>query len=123
MRVLRIEAADGSGMYLGGATSRARVNMNEPYAHPMPYDDSGLELQAFKFLVEKRDDAFFGFNSEAQLRRWVYRDEWVQALHEVGCVLVEYDACEAYAGHTQVIFNKTTALRGAVKPLTSLIKE
>lgn len=125
MRVLRVEC-NGAGMYMG-ATRRADIYMSDDKAHPLPEEDSGMPDGAIEWLHEHglggSGYARFGFNSVAQLRRWIYRDEWVERLGAVGCELIEYEAGTCYAGHTQVMFDIRDAVVVSRKPLTSLLTE
>lgn len=123
MRVLRVEC-NGAGMYMG-ATRQAGIHMDDDRAHPLPCEDSGMPEGAIQWLRKhghggsKR--ARFGFSSVAQLRRWIYKDEWIARLGAVGCELVEYDAGTCYAGHTQAMFDIHDAVVLSRKPLTSLL--
>lgn len=129
MRVLRIEDAEGYGMYRAGgpggsAWTRAIGCVQDDYAHPLPVDDSGLTRAALGWLDLNRAAARFGFTCLAQLRRWLFRDDWVRALSDYGCVLVEYevdDRAEYFAGHTQVIFNIRYAVEVSRVPLDSIL--
>lgn len=129
MLVLRIEDKNGDGMYRAGhagpsAWSNAIGYVQDDYAHPAPVDDSGFEALALEWLHVNPSAARFGFTCLAQLRRWLFRDDWVQALSNYGCVLVEYDVderAEYFAGHTQVIFNIRYAKELSRIPLCNIL--
>lgn len=125
MRVLRVER-DGAGMYMG-ATVEAGVRMSDERAHPHPEEDSGMPEGANEWLRAHgcggTERARFGFTSVAQLRRWIYQDDWVNRLGKVGCELVEYEVGTCYAGHTQAMFDIRDAVVVSRKPLTSLLTE
>lgn len=126
MRVLRVEY-NGGGMYRDedGASAWMRVigyEGHDPQAHPMPQYDSGLGPNALGFLYNCPDVARFGFNSTDQLRRWLYRDGWINALSEYGCELVVYETTgDCYVGYTQVIFDITNAVEVQRSPLNTIL--
>lgn len=134
MRVLRIEY-DGGGMYRGVTGGNAWVEAEcyttggdrvDRQAHPLPFEDSLLRGQPWDALCCDRDDrgGRFGFADLAQLRRWIYRDEWVQRLSDVGCELVEYEAHgKCYVGYTQVVFDIRDATEISRAPLCTILEK
>lgn len=50
----------------------------------------------------------FGFSSIAQLRAWLYQDDWLERMHELGGVLMVYDVGDEHVvlGNAQVMFLK-----------------
>ena len=134
MRVLRIEY-DGGGMYRGVTGGNAWVESGccteggalvDRQAHPLPFEDSLLHSQPWDSLCNDDYDlgGRFGFAGMAQLRRWIYRDEWVQRLSDVGCELVEYEAYgECYVGYTQVVFDINEAVEVSRQPLNVILEK
>lgn len=126
MRIVRVEYK-GGGMYRSKAgcvwaevVGREAVDRQ---AHPIPQEDSGLTEAALGWWYNNPAAARFGFESMAQLRRWLYRDEWVLALSDAGCELVEYETNgELFVGYTQVIFNIRYATELSRKPLASILE-
>lgn len=112
MPVFRIEDAHGNGMYWGGGLwDKAVGGRPNTKRHPCPEDDSRLwgnylkrpEIGVYYF--------HFGFSSIAQLRAWLYKDEWLERMHEMGGVLKVYDvdAEHVVLGNAQVMFLKEQA--------------
>lgn len=115
MRTLyRIESGLGYGMYDSGPAQHIFDNDDAHEKHPSPKRDSLLS----PILVEKglysghkwdylACSAYkFGFDSIEQLRRWIYEDRWLVALHEHGMRIAEYTIPDEHVlvGHTQVMF-------------------
>ena len=114
MRVLmkiiyRIETEAGLGMYASGACF-----MRELHIHVTPRHDwklwEALQVYADSNEDEDVEDALqefrFGFSDLVQLRKWVYRDDWIGRMNEMGLVLVEYE-CEDWdvlEGYYQAVF-------------------
>lgn len=85
VKIYRCEMADGKGLY---ASEAAYKVFSSDYAHPGPRDDALL-----KHLFDgKRShlDYFYGWKSVEQCREWLYEDDWLRELHELGIVLAVY---------------------------------
>lgn len=117
MIVLRVEhPTTGRGMYATNiATGRswahgAGMPDNANDRHPMPYNDS-----RFKRNHEQagwvENGYVFGFADQAQLRSWLYEDEFRRNLQEDGLVLSLYEVPSAYviSGYTQLTFKREHA--------------
>lgn len=128
MRIVRVEY-NGGGMYRDRDDRCVWVEVLgdtvvDAQAHPIPQDDSGLGRFAIDWLHANQPEARFGFESLAQLRRWLYRDEWVVALSGAGCEVVEYETDgELFVGYTQAIFNIRYATEVSRKPLASILEQ
>lgn len=110
MLVFRIEDANGKGMYGGGMWDQVVGPHGEPDRHPCPNEDSRLWGNYLK-RPEVVYDFHFGFSSIAQLRAWLYQDEWLERMHELGGVLKVYDVDDEHVvlGNAQVMFLKGQA--------------
>lgn len=135
-QVFRIETVDGRGMYRSDfGLSVSNLLRDGGENHPLPDQDSlllpkvedklrdmfkerGLDYDdKEKLLVWDIQDIyndfwrshFFGFGSIEQLRRWLYKDEWLIKLEEYGLVIAVYevDDEDAMVGYTQAIFKRT----------------
>jgi hypothetical protein len=122
--IYRIENAEGKGPYQGITGMREPLlPMHYSDEHPSPEDDSKLvgnvrnymRRQDDERLPEERSvwtfiygDFLFGFDSQDQLRRWVYNDQWMKDLDEAGFHLTVLDVPddEIIAGYTQAIFKR-----------------
>jgi hypothetical protein len=107
--MFRIESAEtSSGMYR--ASSTAHQMQGNSTGHPGPFDDALLVTGMFAegFLPHRIPREYvFGFESEKQLRRWIYKDSWLQGLHDEGMVLALIEVDDYVIGHTQAIFKRT----------------
>jgi hypothetical protein len=64
------------------------------------------EMAAVGVYSENMSDYYFGFSSIDQLRSWIYKDDWLVGLHDIGMLLAVY-ICEdedVLVGNTQAIF-------------------
>lgn len=98
--VYRIEDSEGRGMYYYRNT-RNPISY-EPARHPVPGCDSLLMASGFPLYGSQHLN--YGFISIEQLRSWIYRDEWLLGLHELGYVLAVIESDEVYVGNTQAVF-------------------
>ncbi len=57
--------------------------------HKAPHKDKKLS-KAMRYADANLSDYFYAFASTPQLLRWLYKDEWLFALHERGVVVSEY---------------------------------
>ena len=114
-RVYRIESSVGSGMYYAGNAQWILDSEDTYEKHPSPKRDSllapilikkGLYCEVFDNLI--CDEYKFGFDSIEQLRRWIYEDRWLVALHEHEMMIAEYELPDedVLVGHTQVMFKR-----------------
>lgn len=109
--VYRIEDVGGKGMYWCGLWDCAVGERGDTARHPCPEDDSRL-WQNYRKRPEGCIVHFhFGFASIAQLRAWLYQDEWLERMHELGGVLKVYDVDDEHVvlGNAQVMFLKERA--------------
>lgn len=113
VKVFRMESEGGRGMYTAGACEGNELR--DSCIHPAPRNDSKLvkNLRAKCkgsgriFDVDFEITSYkFGFDSEKQLLRWIYKNEWLEGLNRKGIVLAIYecDAEDVIVGHTQTIF-------------------
>lgn len=127
--IYRVERFDGTGPYVGQHELPEKILpsgfTNE---HPDPSDDSLLvdrinmqirreaeddehyrPVSMFSFIMDR--GYFFGFNSQDQLRRWFYADEWLVKLDQNGFNLSVYEVPPQYVfvGHTQAVFLREKA--------------
>lgn len=138
-RVYRVVDSNGEGMYRSStgcsAWRLAGLISEVEYNHPTPEED-GLMVQNYPAFMRRKGiahrgiyDAWaelrthrFGFESVHSLRRWIYGVGWMQALHDVGCVVQVYDVPvhDVLFGRCQVTFDSATAVR--VLPDLSLLE-
>lgn len=113
--VFRIEhASNGEGMYRGMHDGLSgvmfRTGTDADYdRHPTPWEDSGLmqviaDSGADRSAVINSGDFRYGFGSVDQLRAWLYRNEWLEGLHDSGYIVAICEAETAYVGHSQALF-------------------
>lgn len=125
--IYRVESDDGTGMYIGqGGLTPMPMEFSEH--HPAPDEDSKLVNQINYIVRKEQGDVeeaemvspwtfiskrgyFFGFDSQDQMRRWIYQDEWMKDLDDVGLHLTVYevDPEDTVAGYTQAIFKRKNA--------------
>jgi hypothetical protein len=102
--VYRVENKRGQGMYSGNNTEFLRVSDAN---HPGPTDDAKLIANAESKGIRVYPDYLFGFNSIKQLRKWLYKDEWLHKLHEAeyGLSVIYVHDEDFIDGDTQVVYN------------------
>lgn len=132
--VHRVEGKNKRGMYQGLWYD---IGLPTSDAHPCVYEDSLYRDNAAKFdedLVRRDPDGKvkwahepyghrFGFEDMAQLRRWIYDDQWVSKLSDNGANLVIYQVpteC-VIVGRTQVTFDHTQATELSRYPLANIL--
>lgn len=117
MIVLRVEhPTTGRGMYntnpeTGQSWAHgAGMPDSANERHPMPHQDS-LFRRNHEYANQPYDGYVFGFADKAQLRSWLYEDEFRRNLQEDGLVLSLYEVPSAYviSGYTQLTFNREHA--------------
>lgn len=119
--VYRIACKDDvtAGMYANGAAYD--VIEHSDINHPAPADDSRLLYSWWKW----EGKAYFGFETVAQLRRWIYNDDWIRSFHDEGQALyvIEVPDEDLRVGHTQAIYLPDNAKVVEVRSLLSLIED
>lgn len=114
-KVFRIECGLGYGMYVYGPAESIFDSDDIYEKHPSPKRDSLLAPilinKGLYYVISDLlccDDYMFGFDSIEQLRRWIYEDRWLVALHEHDMVIAEYELPDedVLVGHTQVMFKR-----------------
>lgn len=112
--IYRIEDKEGYGMYRSGRNLEYFFTSDRE-RHPQPHNDSLLcqEFSIYSNLYFNSDgvpteesEYYFGFGSIQQLRNWIYKDDWLVELHNIGFMISEY-TCEdnnAHVGYTQAVF-------------------
>ena len=107
----RIER-NGLGFYNAQASVAAAMyaswqDIEYETRHPGPLQDSLLrvnfEAARGPMNIHSMDPFRFGFASMAQLRAWIYRDEWRDSLAREGFLLNIYLPSEMYVGNTQAM--------------------
>lgn len=130
IKVFRVEDKDGRGMY---ATAWFKCDLPTDDRHPVVSDDSkyienlskvrpDLVNMAFSYASEPSGHRF-GFADMSMLRRWIYNDEWLRMLANVGCVLCVYEVPvdEVIVGYTQVTFNAEKACLVSRNPVDCIL--
>lgn len=131
-KVFRVETSGGRGMY----SVWYELDLGNSDAHPCVYEDSLYMENAEKFnpaLVDRRCGVLkwstypvghrFGFESLDQLRRWIFNDDWIKKLSDVGCVLCVYEVPDIalIVGRTQVTFSFEMATLIERSPLANIL--
>ena len=147
MKVYRVEAKDGYGMYssdqdVAYVFRTSKVSPRHPMAERddalvkagwhvkewnwgalgrwySPVCPAGHEFHADGgWAATKADDGTrFAFASLEQLKNWIYRDAWRQRLQERGYHIKVYETQDAIGGDTQAVFN---ALADDIKVVETL---
>lgn len=119
--VYRVACKDDvtSGMYANGAALQV-INHSDT-CHPAPAEDSKLSYTWLRW----KGRACFGFGTIAQLRRWIYYDEWIRSLHDEGQALyvIEVPDEDFRFGYTQAIYLPDNAKVVEVRSILSLIED
>lgn len=133
MIIYRVESKRGTGMYVNSSCWSVKEAMQEYERHPDPTQDAGLR-DVWRDLYYGHESTLFsfGFATIAQLKSWIYRDDWRQILHDHGFAVYAYNAKTYHLGDTQAIFIKDslpvghfvlTALASAEEWFNSLEEE
>jgi hypothetical protein len=122
MRIYRVENKLDQGMYTGAYSLCDIMDTRSTPRHPTPNNDSGLSDDYWEFM-DKTAQYRFGFSTLAQLRSWLYDDEWLRALHGWDYRLSLYDAKKAIVGNTQALFDLAGAVRTSQRSLLTLIPD
>lgn len=142
-RVLRIEGR-GAGMYASGLWDLATDYFDRDDKHPAPWKDSRLEalvtqtysceeIQEMRSIgvypvrqwLRDHPETLFGFESVDQLRRWIYKDYWIESMAEFGGELVTYElkpGAFCFVGYTQVMFHGFAAIEVKREPISVLLE-
>ena len=116
MIVYRIENIHHIGMYGGDSIMFDNIDVKR---HPGPANDSRL-VRDFERKTEMGfyvpTQYYFGFKNIAQLRSWLYDDDWLCSLHDSGYSLVEIyisdcKPANVIIGNTQVMFDKSMEIK------------
>lgn len=114
MIVFRVETSKQVGMYFGGSAAHKMCGDR----HPGPRHDDrlmtelrdkGLKTNSIYDPIDQ--SCVFGFASKKQMRNWVHKDEWKEALAKEGLMVAAYEVPKAHVaiGHTQVVFKPQVA--------------
>jgi hypothetical protein len=120
----RVENEDHEGMYRGKNYLRSDDYEFSETLHPCPRFDELLKLNAphlFDGWGWKGTEFIFGFDSLAQLRRWIYSNQILELLHSRGFFLSEMFG-EVIVGNTQAVIFEPTAKRLNKKSLLTLLQ-
>lgn len=108
--ILRFEDKNGKGLYRGEIDFNTIIGEGDDYTteqHPTPNHDSLFRENYQPNSIWDLEEFVYGFTDMQQLRRWLYKDEWLIKLYEhFKCYEVEG---EVIVGHTQA------AVRNGVK--------
>lgn len=142
-RVLRIERG-GEGLYASGLWYLATGDADSDDVHPAPWNDSALDVlvkQAYsceeiqemrhsgvypvRRWLRDHPETRFGFESVDQIRRWIYKDCWIERMAELGGELVTYELKQpdfCFVGYTQVMFHGFAAVEVKREPISVLLE-
>lgn len=81
------------------------MELQECIRHPTPDQDAALSDFWCSMDWLKQGNYYFGFKSIAQLKSWIYRQEWRDQLHLDNVVISIIECDEAHLGDTQAVFN------------------
>lgn len=82
--------------------------------HPLPYEDSLFDTnRRQREFANDADYVRYAFNSIEQLRRWMFKDDWLECCDAIGLYVAVYEVPEdqVIVGHTQCCFNRLHAKR------------
>lgn len=125
--IYRVEDIRGLGIYTSGADDWL-TKFDDKENHPGPHRDARLKdwfspgplgmWYEHKSLSDW--DIRFGFASEAQLLKWLYKPIWLKQLAKAGMKLAIYDAPDFRIGETQAVFDARTATLVETHDLTTI---
>lgn len=111
--IYRIENSLGEGVYRGLGQSFIDTYLSKSERHPVPHKDSKLVTEArhlfskCRWLWWEGDNFVFGFQNIQALKSWFYTNKVLQALHDKGFAVNQYEG-EVYHGNTQSVVNTET---------------
>lgn len=118
VKVYRVVGESGRGMYAGNlyyqsCYCKARDNLHPlaatTHRQPGPYHDAALrdKWQA----LDDTEDYFFGFATLYQLKRWICKQAWRQAMHDNGGTIEVFEVPQEYTirGDCQIVFKMVEA--------------
>lgn len=90
--------------------------------HPLPSTDKDLGWREMSW--EDQPAYIFGFKNLDQLKFWIYKQQWIDALTQAGCVISRLTARKAYVNHgrTQAIMVSDKIQTQSYIPWTALDK-
>lgn len=93
---IRVQNEFYVGMYYASGRISPISEMYNFSRHPMLQDDS---------LLLQKKDFNYGFSSLKQMRSWIYEDEWIKGLYEMGYIIYSYiiPAELVLCGNTQAV--------------------
>lgn len=77
--------------------------------HPSPDQDAALSGPWYALPYEQRKYYYFGFSTIAQLKSWIYQQNWRAKMDRAGFRVVVYDTTDYLIGDTQAVFRMQTA--------------
>lgn len=112
-KVYRVVNENGSGMYAGdlyyaACYSKAHDNLHPlaatTHRQPNPYHDAALSGKWRD--LDDCDEYFFGFATLYQLKRWICKQAWRQAMHDMGGKVEVFEVPQEYTirGNCQIVF-------------------
>lgn len=101
MEVWRVQNQFGRGPYSLREEWKTKDHGKSPNT-PVPKNDKGFTRKD-KEHINTRTDVFFGFETEAQLRKW-FDPEELEKLDELGFAPVKVKAEKVWSSGTQVVF-------------------
>lgn len=109
MKVYRIVGQEGRGMY-SCALWDTSTNGEYTERQPGPWQDG---------ITDLTDEHLFGFASKAQLKQWVHKKKWRQAMAELGgkVEVLKVPNVHTIRGNSQVVFIKDYATKIAEIPV------
>lgn len=115
-KIYRVEDSLGQGMYSSRLTSKVDLYSDGARNHPGPSADKQLTRNLNSVNTKLQTQHLFGFVSKEQLRKWLYRDEWIEQLHEVGLfcsiIYLPNKHRETYfIGDSQAIYDSNKVVR------------
>lgn len=131
MIVYRIEWPEGTGFYNGRDYDTAcnlSGGLPDKYIHPEPMNDSKFADQYYDkgwAIDPDHRELRWAFESLRSLRRWFYKDEWIERMSAAGCLLCIYDAYDGstVVGRTQCAFDHRVAKLVHKEPLINVLEK
>lgn len=94
--VFRIQHLNGLGLYSTCRRTKTHEQLFDMDRHPVPYNDG---------LRDFPEHWKFGFSSQEQMERWIFKKEWRKNLDAMGFRLHIFKATKYNLGYNQMVYD------------------